>query len=192
MREPTDYEIRELTPELLDDYLYFFDHIAFVDNPKWASCYCYFPHAPHDFEKWHDRTGEQNRSAVIESVQAGRIRGYLAYQYDKPVAWCNAGPRTGVTILDPEVDAEKIGSIICFVVAKPHRGKGVARRLLEAASEGFRQYGFETIEAYPRLDAKDDASSHFGPLKMFLDAGFQPFKEDNGSLIVRRSLRGDD
>lgn len=188
MDETAEYDIRELTPRLLDDYLYFFDHEAFVDNPNWASCYCYFPHAPHDTENWHDRTGEQNRAAVIESIREGRMHGYLAYQNDKAIAWCNAGPRTHVTILDPDADAEKIGSIVCFVVAKPHRGKGVAQRLLDSACEGFRQQGFEIVEAYPRTDAHDDASSHYGPLKMFLAAGFKTYGEDNGSMIVRKAL----
>ena len=188
MNENEDYVIQALSPELLDDYLNFFDNMAFADNPKWASCYCYFPHAPHDIEKWHDRTGEQNRASVIESIREGRMHGYLAYKDGAPVAWCNAGPRTAVTILDPDVDAKKIGSIVCFIVAKPHRGKGVARRLLDAACDGFRRQGFEIAEAYPRPDAHDDATSHFGPLKMLIDAGFQPFKEDNGSLIVRKRL----
>jgi ribosomal protein S18 acetylase RimI-like enzyme len=187
-----EYEIRELTPGLLADHLSFFDYVAFADNPKWASCYCYFPHAPHDTEKWHDRTGDQNRAAVIDLIGQGRMHGYLAFQNDKPIAWCNAGPRTNVTILDEDEDAEKIGSIICFIVARNHRGKGVARRLLEAACEGFRRQGYEIVEAYPRPDAHDDATSHFGPLKMFLAAGFQPFKEENGSLIVRKTLEGAD
>jgi ribosomal protein S18 acetylase RimI-like enzyme len=188
MSETTEYEIQELTPDLLDDYLNFFDNIAFADNPKWASCYCYFPHAPHDDENWHDRTGEQNRAAVVEAIREGRINGYLAYENDNPVAWCNAGPRARVTILDPDDDAEKIGSIVCFIVAKPFRGLGIARKLLDAACAGFRQKGIRIAEAYPRPDAHDDATSHFGPLKMFLDEGFEPFKEENGSLIVRKHL----
>jgi GNAT superfamily N-acetyltransferase len=189
MNEVTDYVIRELSPELLDDYLYFFDHDAFADNPKWAACYCYFPHAPHDLEKWHERTGQQNRAVVSESIRAGRMHGYLAFQGNKVVGWCNAGPRVSMTILDDDDDSKKIGAIVCFVVAKPHRGKGVARRLLEAACDGFRRQGFEFAEGYPRKDAHDDATSHFGPLNMYLAGGFQPLRETDGSVIVRKSLR---
>jgi ribosomal protein S18 acetylase RimI-like enzyme len=188
MNKTNGYVIRALSPDLLDDYLTFFDHIAFADNPKWASCYCYFPHAPHDNEKWHDRTGVQNRAAVIEAIREGRIHGYLAFENNKPVAWCNAGPRASLKIVDDDPAAERIGSIVCFVVAKPFRGKGIARRLLEAACGGFQRQGIEIAEAYPRPDAHDDATSHYGPLKMFLAAGFEPFKEDNGSLIVRKRL----
>ncbi len=188
MDDNEDYVIRELTPELLTDYLTYFDTTAFADNPKWASCYCYFPHAPHSTENWHDRTGEQNRTEVSGLIHESKMHGYLAYHDDKPVGWCNAGPRVNATILDDEPGSQWVGAIVCFVVAKSHRGKGVARRLLEAACEGFQRQGFEIAEGYPRPDANDDATSHFGPMSLFLSAGFEPFKEEGGSVIVRKVL----
>ena len=33
-------EIKKLTADLLDDWLYFFDNTAFSDNDNWAGCYC--------------------------------------------------------------------------------------------------------------------------------------------------------
>lgn len=190
MSETNEYSIRELTPELLEDYLSFFDREAFADNPKWASCYCYFPHAPHATEEWHERTGEQNRAAVCRLIADGRMHGYLAYQGGKPIAWCNVGPRTRVTILDEvrDVDARTIASIVCFIVAKAHRGRGVARRLLEAVCAGLKNEGYEFIEAYPRKDAQDEASNHYGPLRMYRAAGFEVFAETGESVIVRKRL----
>ena len=38
--------IKELNPSLKDDFLYFFDHIAFADNPDWSDCYCSLYHFP--------------------------------------------------------------------------------------------------------------------------------------------------
>ena len=38
-------EVRELKPELLQDYLRFFDQ-AFSDFPHWAGCYCGFYDTP--------------------------------------------------------------------------------------------------------------------------------------------------
>ena len=32
--------IKELSPSLRDDFLLFFDHVAFADNPDWSDCYC--------------------------------------------------------------------------------------------------------------------------------------------------------
>jgi len=32
--------VRELTSSLRDDFLLFFDSVAFADNPDWSDCYC--------------------------------------------------------------------------------------------------------------------------------------------------------
>ncbi len=37
--EPVPVQIR-LTPSLSDDFLLFFDHVAFADNPDWSDRYC--------------------------------------------------------------------------------------------------------------------------------------------------------
>ena len=190
MNETKDYVIRELSPSLLEDYLSFFDHDAFADNPRWASCYCYFHHAPHDLKDWKERTADENRAAVSQLIRDQQMHGYLAYLDGRPVAWCNAGPRAQMTTLQDMEDAQadRIGSIICFVVAQPQRGRGVARRLLEAACEGFQRRGFKIAEAYPRKDAQDEAGNHYGSLSMYLAAGFEPFGETGDNMIVRKSL----
>lgn len=184
------FVIRELTEALLGDYLAFFDHDAFADNPGWASCYCHFPQAPHQLKDWGDRTAQENRAAVSQLIRNRQMHGYLAYFEDKPVGWCNAGPRTGMTILPDEEEAQAgtIGSIVCFVVAKPYRGQGVARQLLQAACAGFQRQKLKIAEAYPRKEAHDDASNHYGPLAVYLAAGFEPFREQGNSLIVRKNL----
>ena len=56
-----DAVIRPLTPDLLKDYLHFVDNKAFVDNPKWSSCYCHFTCAPHELKPWTERAAEENR-----------------------------------------------------------------------------------------------------------------------------------
>jgi len=56
--------IRPLTAASLPDFLHFFDHVAFSDNPKWASCYCHFPHADHSRVEWKTRGAEENRAAI--------------------------------------------------------------------------------------------------------------------------------
>ena len=69
-----------LTADRLADYLVFFQSRAFVDNPRWAGCYCYFPlHDPARTE-WSRRTAPENRAAVTACIEAGSARGVLAYQ----------------------------------------------------------------------------------------------------------------
>jgi len=190
MTEPNGFIIRALSPEILDDYLAFFDHEAFADNHRWASCYCYFHHAPYSYRQWKKRTAAQNRAAVSQRILDLQMHGYLAYFGGKPVAWCNAAQRTLMTTLyeEKELPVEQIGSIVCFVIAKPNRGQGIARRLLEAACEGFRRQGLQFAEAYPQKVAQSDAANHRGPLSMYLAAGFEPVRDMDGTVIVRKRL----
>ncbi len=185
--------IRSLSPALLADWLAFFDHEAFVDNPGWAGCYCQFYHADHEEKDWNERTGQENRSASISLIRRGRLRGHVAYVEGKPVGWCQACPRSWVVNLNsnPDLvidDADCVGSILCFLVAPAHRKSGVGHRLLEAACQGLAEAGLEIAEAYPRRATRSDASNYHGPLSMYLNAGFEPYRELEDFLIVRKDL----
>jgi GNAT superfamily N-acetyltransferase len=187
--------VRPLSPTLLADWLAFFDKEAFVDNPNWAKCYCHFYHADHSERDWDERAAGDNRSASIQLIRRGRLRGHLAYMKDKAVGWCQACPRAWVPNLDsnPQLridDTGRVGSILCFLVAPDYRKLGVGRRLLAAACDGLMEVGIEIAEAYPRRSAKSDASNYHGPLSMFLEAGFEPYREFEDYLIVRKPLAG--
>lgn len=184
-------KVQRLTPSLKQDYLDFFDHDAFVDNPHWQSCYCHFNHAPHDEKDWKERNADENRAAISDRIARGLMSGYLAYADGKPVGWCNASARSTITTLDGSpliTSAEKTGCIVCFIIAKPFRRLGIARLLLDAACEGFRQDRFEVIEAYPREVEGNDAENHHGRLSMFLDAGFERIDARYGFALVRKKI----
>jgi hypothetical protein len=121
--------VRPLKPERLDDFLTFFDRDAFADNPDWASCYCQCYYIDHTKEKWSERTGEQNRAQACELARNGAMQGYLAYIDGKPVGGCNAAAWRLVKALHDEPDplSDKLGEIVCFVVAKPYRARGSRR-----------------------------------------------------------------
>lgn len=181
---------RPLTPDDLGDYLDFFDHRAFTDNPRWSSCYCYFPlHDPLRTD-WEKRTGSENRSAIGACIKAGQLQGYLAYAGDTVVGWCNAGPWSQYPMLRdvPEPDSETTGAILCFIVAPDWRGKGVATGLLAAACDGLRIRGMKAVSARAVRSA-EPARNHFGPLAMYLAAGFVVTREGgSGDVIVRKTL----
>jgi len=184
-------DIQPLTPQRLPDFLDFFERRAFTDNPKWLSCYCHFPHADHARIVWKDRSAAQNRAATCERIANATMTGWLAYDQGQVIGWCNAGPRRFIEgLFDvPEPQAERIGSIACFVIAPAFRGQGVATALLGAACDGLRARGFEWAEAYPRADAAGAAANHHGPLAMYTAAGFAIVKrQDDGGLTVRRRL----
>lgn len=184
-------EIHPLTPGRQADFLAFFEGEAFADNPKWASCYCQFLYVDHRVVKWPERTAQQNKAQACERIGCGRMQGWLAYRDGKPVGWCNAAPRPMLDAFndEPDPDAERLGLITCFVVAPAHRRSGVARALLDAACAGLAAQGLAIAEAAPRAEATSDAANHWGPLKMYLDAGFSVFRTDpEGQVRVRRSL----
>ena len=184
-------EIRPLTPQRRPDFLDFFEQRAFVDNPKWRSCYCHFPNADHASIVWKERSAAQNRAATCARIEAETMSGWLAYAQGQAIGWCNAGPRRFIEGLfdAPEPLAERIGAIACFVIAPAFRGQRIATRLLAAACDGLRERGFEWAEAYPRADASGAAESHHGPLAMYTAAGFELVKtEADGGLTVRKRL----
>ncbi len=184
-------EIQRLAPDRLQDFLHFFDGEAFADNPKWGMCFCQFLYVDHAKVNWAARTVQENRAAACERICTQRMQGYMAYRDGKPVGWCNAAPRTMMDAFadEPDPDAARIGQITCFVVAKPHRRSGVATALLQAACAGLAEQGLHIAEALPMAEAASDAQNHFGPLSMYLAAGFQVHRRDaQGRVFVRRSL----
>ena len=185
--------IRELTPTALDDFLAFFDHEAFTDNPDWADCYCMFYQFTGTGKEWAESKAAQNRHQVSSLTSNGKMRGFLAYENGKMVAWCNAAPRSNYPALTrvlklPANDSDQVGSIVCFVVAPTHRRKRIASRLLEAACKSFAHTGLEFAEAYPRRDSSSSADNFPGPLSMYLKAGFSPIRETESYVVVRKKL----
>ena len=183
--------IAALTPQRIADYLDFFDHRAFADNPKWSTCYCHFPHADHAAAAWNTRSGAENRAASCRLISAGTMTGWLAYANGAAIGWCNAGARRHIEGLfdEPEPLADRIGAISCFVIAPMFRGQGVARRLLAAACSGLAERGFEWAEAYPRVGTDSVTENHYGPLSMYIAAGFETIApERDGGVTVRKRL----
>lgn len=189
-----DYDrltIRRLAPELKEDFLQYFEGAAFADNPKWKSCYCQFLYVDHSNVNWSSRTADENRVAACDRIACKRMQGLLAYRNGQVVGWCNAAPRVLLDSFadEPIPDAEHVGQITCFVVAREHRRTGVARALLEEACAMLRDQGLRVAEANPSRVARSDADNHFGPLSLYLSSGFSVFKEqDDGLVVVRRSL----
>lgn len=189
-------ELHRLAPDRLDDFMAFFEGEAFEDNPDWSSCYCQCYYEDHRIVRWTDRTGMQNRRCASDRIVTGSMQGVLAYRDGRVVGWCNAAPRKLLHALDgePVDDVERIGTILCFVVAPRLRGQGVAKALLAAACHHLRDQGMAVAEANPRAHAAGPADQHFGPLRLYLEAGFEAFvhpgrdAESDGSVWVKKTL----
>ena len=194
-RLPTIGEItvHDVTPERLADYLAFFDHDAFRDYPGWQSCYCMETHRTQTDEEWAVRTADDNRRDMSKGITGGTVTGLLAYVDGKAVGWSNYGETTrlnGVMHRFGLNAAEQrgVGSLACFVIAAPYRHHGVAAALLDAALERLRARGVRVAEAYPARKQDSPQGNYRGPLQMFLRAGFEPYRETDRHLIVRKTL----
>jgi GNAT superfamily N-acetyltransferase len=197
MATPIDaLEVRPLTPGNFGDLAALFEEGG---DPKW--CWCmYFRARGRD---WSNSTGEQNRAELRALAdRPGIAPGLVGYEGDRAIAWISLGPRedyerlTHSKILAP-VDDTPVWSIVCFVVSRLARGRGVAAAMLQAGIEYARAYGATMLEAYPaethdrRMRAAD---IYQGTLVMFERAGFEVVerRQWNQSTpvrpIVRRSL----
>ncbi len=74
--------VKRLTPDLLDDWLAYFDHDAFADNADWDGCCCCFFHM--DEDAWAATTPERNRAPAAELITRGELNGYLAPAVGEP------------------------------------------------------------------------------------------------------------
>ena len=178
--------VKELTQSLRDDFLLFFDSVAFADNPDWSDCYCSLYH-------FANKGKAESRREASSLIEEDRMHGFLAYDNGKPVGWCNAAPRNSYPtlhwLMGPGPDkAERVGSIVCFVIASSHRNQGVASHLLNAACKKFLQKGLEFAEAYPVKESKSTAYNFPGPLSMYLKNGFTQHHDADWYLVVRKRL----
>jgi GNAT superfamily N-acetyltransferase/uncharacterized protein YndB with AHSA1/START domain len=186
-------EIHDVTPERVADYQSFFDRDAFRDFPSWQSCYCMETHRTFSDEAWAARTARDNRRDMTDLINRREVTALLAYTDGKPIGWCNYGETTklggvmrrfGVNA----TDYEGVGSVACFVIAAPYRGHGVASRLLDAAVERLRSRSLRAVEGYPHRGADSAQTNYRGPLGMYLRAGFEPYRETERNVIVRKTL----
>jgi len=178
--------VKELTPSLRDDFLLFFDSVAFADNPDWSDCYCSLYHFANEGKA-------ESRRQASSLIEEDRMHGFLAYDSGKPVGWCNAASRTSYPalhwLMSPGPDkAERVGSIVCFVVASTHRNQGVASRLLDGACQKSSRKGLEFAEAYPVKKPESAAWDFPGPLSMYLKNGFSTHRDADWYMVVRKRL----
>ncbi|MFH1277990.1 MAG: GNAT family N-acetyltransferase [Candidatus Eisenbacteria bacterium] len=167
-------------------------------GPKgaYAGCWCmWWRLTRKEFEK---NQGEGNRRAMKRIVEGGDIPGVLAYEMGKPVAWCSIAPRESYPSVErspvlKRLDDRPVWSIVCLFVARGHRGKGVALRVLRGAVDYARSRGAKIVEAYPTAPRGKElppVSSFMGVPALFEAAGFRECaRPSKARVIMRRHLR---
>jgi GNAT superfamily N-acetyltransferase len=181
-----EVEVRPITADSGPDVVQFFDRDAFPDNPAWGSCYCmFYPRGGRDNENWGDVTWQENRRDQLSRIAEGKTTGMLAYVEGRLAGWCNATARSALPGL-ARGDDDGVRSVVCFAIAPPYRGHGVARRLLDGVIATSAAEGFTRLEAYPVRDPADQRAAYHGSLALFQEFGFEVTSED--PLVVELAL----
>ncbi len=185
-------EIRRLGPDLLADWLYFFDHTVACDGNEWSGCYCMAPHwsrALQAEKEWEysEAGAARNRACAQDSIEKGILQGYLAYRDGKAIGWCNANDKRNYDSIFfhlPGDSGGRIKAIACFFIAPDCRGEGVATMLLEKLCADAQGDGYACVEAYPFVQDKNQAFT--GPLSMYAKNGFAVHDDSNDIAVVFR------
>ena len=185
-----DIQIHKLSPDFLDDYLSFFDNMVFTENPHWGACYCYSFHFTGNEHEWNRKN---NRAAVSDMICENKLRGFMAFDNNKAVGWCNANIRANYQALNKSYALDNssgrdIGSVVCFVVRPEYRGKGIAGELLKTAIKDFQDQQIRILEAYPEKNSSSCEKNYKGPLAMYIRSGFEVISEHGHYYIVRKYL----
>lgn len=195
-----DIKIKKLMPEMADDYVRFFDNTPHDDQIDEHKCYCVC-WASDDYEGKDFSTVEKRRNYAKKYIEEGKIQGYLAYNGDQIVGWCNANTKADClkcvswrmfmqhVPLDDVKAGLKVKSIFCFMIAPHIQRKGIATLLLEKVCEDAVIDGFDYIEAYPYINNGTLSSPFGGYDEMFKKYGFQLTLDSHQGLVMRKKLR---
>ena len=119
--------------------------------------------------------------------------GLLGYSDGEPVAWCSIAPRTtyrnlgGLT--NTSESPEEVWSLVCFFIRREFRGKGLTKRIIEAAAQNAAKHGAKVVEAYP-VEPGSPSYRFMGYLPTFSAAGFHEVgRAGIRRHVMRRELR---
>jgi Acetyltransferases len=196
-------EIRKLTPDLVEDYLTFFDTTPHNEKYK-VKCYCvYWCNEEYDDKNFSSK--KSRRDYAIKCVRESNIQGYLAYYDGKAVGWCNAntktdclnckgwrgmnGPRKGFLPTDESTPEIKTKSVFCFAVAPELRRQSIASQLLARVCQDALDDGFDFVEAYPDKEISAKSEDFAGYTEMYEKSGFTVYHETNRKIVMRKALK---
>jgi GNAT superfamily N-acetyltransferase len=113
---------------------------------------------------------------------------------DVPAAYCQFGPLTAypraqrTRDLYPALpDAPLPAVITCIASTAEARGRGLARRLVDAVCVDLSERGFAAVETYPEIGARPDATSAATPT-FWESVGFVMAARDERFPVMRREL----
>jgi GNAT superfamily N-acetyltransferase len=183
-------EIHPLTPNRWPDL-----EQLFGPRGAYGGCWCMWNRLTN--REFEATSGDEKRQ-MLRAIVDERVPGLLAYEDETPVGWVSLGPRPEFgriqrSRVTKPVDEVPVWSIVCFVIERKHRGRGVGAALLEAAVDYARAQGAVAIEGYPvepRRDRMPDIYAWMGIASMFEAAGFTEIdRRSETRPLFRKVLR---
>jgi GNAT superfamily N-acetyltransferase len=145
---------------------------------------------------WRDRSlehGEGKKRGLEGLVRAGQTPGLVAYENGEPIGWVSIAPREDYAALlrspqyrPRDVSDDDVWSIVCFVVDREARGRGIRVALLQAAVEHACRSGATVVEAYAHNEKSDD---YMGWRELYLSHGFAIVRTASKRSIMQRRCR---
>ena len=189
--------IKPLTKDLTPDYLDFFDNRAFSDGNPNGPCYCTSPNmSDATIQKMVSEFGNNIKGTIrryaAEMLNEGKIHGYLAFDGDTSIGWCNAADMDSYLGFVPDFARQntsgKTMSVVCFEIAPEYRGKGIATAFLEHICADAKADGFVAVEGYAKIQKERVYYDFTGPVRLFEKAGFTEVAIRDGQVIMRKML----
>ena len=157
--------IKEVTSSTWKDFERLFES-------KGAPSYCWCMVWRSSAEEAKHNDNAHRKKGMRQRVHDGTPVGLLGYLEDEPVAWCSIAPRVTFPRLVKNAQPEdRVWSITCFFVVRPHRRAGITRKLIAAAIAQARKQGARLVEAYP-VDEDSPSYRFMGFVPVFEQAGF--------------------
>lgn len=198
MKNISNVIIKPLTQELKSDYLDFFDNRAFTDGNPNGPCYCTSPNQ--DEETINQMVSEflangvkkTIRKYAVKMLDESKIQGYLAFDEDIAIGWCNAADIESYERFIPDFarmnTRGKTISIVCFEIAPEYRGIGLASAFVDKICADAKLKGYAAVEGYPKIYEGHNIFDFCGPIKLYHKSGFQEVARENGQIIMRKVL----
>ena len=183
-----NYEVKPLRSELAETFVKYLSNLDFAYAPHWATCFCRYYYLDCSMEEWQKRSGDINRDEALQEIESGRMKGYLAFDGDECIGWCNAANVNDLfrlkNDLDPYCKNKEVGCTVCFVIHPKYRGKGVARLLLKKAIAGFKEKGYEAMIAIPFENKQAPQKRYRGTKNMYEEFGFKEVDRGDTASVM--------
>jgi GNAT superfamily N-acetyltransferase len=170
----------------------------FGHNGACGGCWCMHWRIPRGGKAWQEVKGDPNRRAFKALIESGNVHGVVAVVGVTPVGWCSFGPtQTFPRLMNSRALArprtDRTWSVVCFYIPAKLRRKGLASKLLAAATRRAFDLGALEVEGYPAVAQSDEiplpgAFAYTGVPRMYRSHGFELITRTEGTrpIYVRR------